>query len=225
MASSVGWLYYWIIFRVPQQGTANSAFLGAVRLRVRWLCITSAPALACLCLVSLLDRLCTVGYVGPDTMSLTSGKTYVCPVLPFDPFYMGCLAIRQNLARVMCELLGRCFQNIPFSYVPLQRSHCTCFLCTITITVKCDNYQNASTCLRRWMGEEGKEGQWVIFSFHQRKWGQDTTLFVSVRVFFFLWVTFLHGGGYCLSYLGVSWQHCCHLQSLCKYPTPIQPAL
>lgn len=179
MASSIGWLYYWISSVIF---TAISAFLGTVRLRVRWLCATSAPALARLCLVLLLDRLCTVEYVGPDTTSLTSGKTYVCLVLPFHPFYVGCLAIRQNLAQVMCGLLSRCCQNIPFSYIPVQRSHSMCFLCTMAITVKCDNYQNASACLRGWMMKEGK-GQWMIFSFHQCKWGQGTTLFLLEGIF------------------------------------------
>lgn len=184
MALSIGQLFYCIIFRVPQQRAANPAFLGAVRFRVRWLCITSAPALARLWPVLLLDRLLTVGYVGPDTTSLTSGETHMCLILPFHLFYMWCLAIRQNLAQVMCWLLGRCCQNIPFSYIPLQRSHCMCFIFNMAITVQWNNYQNASSCLREWTMKEGKEGRWVIFSFHQCKWGQGAAPVRSDRAYF-----------------------------------------
>lgn len=47
-----------------------------------------------------------------------------------------------------CVLLTWYCQNIPFSDIPPQRSHCACFLCITAITVKCDKYQNASSFLR-----------------------------------------------------------------------------
>lgn len=40
-------------------------------------------------MVSLWDRLYAVGYVGPDSLSLTSGKTCVSPLLTFTPATSG----------------------------------------------------------------------------------------------------------------------------------------
>lgn len=107
------------------------------------------------------------------TMSLTSGKT--CPSL--HPFCVRCLAISQNLGQVMCGLLGRCCQNIPFSYIPLQKSHCE-------FCVHCGRYTSVWWLLKCLCMFEGvnnggrKERQLVIFSSRESKWGQCTTLFL-----------------------------------------------
>ena len=100
-------------------------------------------------------------WVGPDTKSLTSGKTYMCPALPFYTFYGRCLAIGQKLTQAMCGVFGRCCQNSPFYYMALQSGikNCMSFLCTMAITVTCDNYQNASACLMGWYTAETKDLQ------------------------------------------------------------------
>ena len=153
-------------------------------------------------------------WVGPDTKSLTSGKTYMCPALPFYTFYGRCLAIGQKLTQAMCGVFGRCCQNSPFYYMALQSGikNCMSFLCTMAITVTCDNYQNASACLMGWYTAETKDLQ---FSPVQMR-ASRKPLSVSRYFSFSGWL--LHRGEYGLSCLGVSWEHSCHLQSLCKYP-------